>query len=225
MMRFFGMVIALALPLLLMWWVMRPSDNLLTPVVREHMSEYITAIEAELGESDPACLNHVGPFPIDLVRQFLPPGCTDCAALVQAGLISKDSGSGIYRLAALGKQHYTEVVDARRVVHGNIAREALRQPRLCFGETRVHAIVESLPAFPFGSDKAISVKVIMEVREPSSFLFTEQARTLELPKPTQSASGQPWLLPPKIVSFVTNHNGTILYFDNSIRYGKWIKEQ
>jgi len=225
MMRLLSMVFALALPLLLMWWVMRPSDNLLTPVVREHMSEYITAIEAELGESDPVCLNHIGSFPIDPVRQFLPPGCTDCAALVKAGLISKDAGNGIYRLAALGKQHYTDVVDVRRVLHGNVAREAIRQPRFCFGETRVHAIVESLPAIPFGADKAISVKIIQEIRDPSSFLFTEQARALELPEPTQTASGQPWLLPPKIVSFVTNHNGTILYFDNSIRYGKWIKEQ
>ena len=225
MMRLLSMVVALALPLLLMWWVLRPSDNQLTPAVREHMSEYIAAIEAELGEGDPVCLHNIGPFPINSVKQFLPLGCTDCAALVTAGLIDKDAGGKKYQLTALGKQHYTDVVDARRVLHGNVAREAIHQPRLCFGETRVHAIVESLPAIPFGADKAISVKIIREIREPSPFLFTEHARALGLPEPTQSASGQPWLLPPQIMSFVTNHNGTILYFDNSIRYNKWIKEK
>mgnify|MGYP000863711515 FL=1 len=225
-MKLWRNLFALALAGLGLWALLKFSHDPLTPTVRKHMEEYIAAIESEFGDADPVCLRDVGPFPINPKSRFLPFGCTDCETLVEAKLIRKDPASGEYVLDKLGKAHYQERMDPRSVLHRtDIRRKDVSRPRLCFGQTRVHALVEALPAIPFGSQKAISVRIIPEIRDPAPFLFTAEARALGLPEPKQEKPGAPWLLPPQIVSFITDHGDKIAYFDNSLRYGKWINEK
>jgi hypothetical protein len=194
----------------------------LTPLVSDRMGEFVTAIEQEIGNNDPACV-YVGPFPLrpDLRYQASGErGCDECKALETAGFISYHTrgSTGVYRLDESARPYYTSVRDprARRVTNAPA-------PRFCFGQTVVHEITEALPPLNLGSQLAVSVKYVPEVRAPAPFLFSAEARALGLPLPVRSkASDGPWLLPPSILTFRVGHDGSFIEADPGLSYGKWV---
>lgn len=224
--RFVLTVIALLIPIGLLWWGMKPSTEKLQQPVRDKVAEFSQYIETELGLMDPVCLNGLGPFPSHPHTTALPLVCKNCNALIEAGILQRQSKTGVYELTTKGKPFYFDTMNVR---NPNLATaktpSAGRQPRLCFGESHVHAIVESLPMMKIGSDRVVSMKVVLEVRNPADILFTEQGRALELPLPKRDSDSAPWLLPPRVITFVLSPSGSISYMDNGIRYGKWINEK
>jgi hypothetical protein len=194
----------------------------LTPLVRDRMGEFVTAIEQEIGQNDPACV-YVGPFPLrpDLrIQASGERGCDECKALEAAGFIRfyTRGRSGTYRLQESAQPYYTSVRDPRsRLI------STAPVPRFCFGQTVVHEITETLPPMSLGNVLAVSVKYVPEVRAPAPFLFSAEARALGLPLPARSkASDGPWLLQPRILTFRVGRDGAFIEADPGLSYGKWV---
>ena len=200
------------------------SSDPIPPLVRDRMGEFVAAIEQEIGSNDPACV-YVGPFPLrpDLrIQASGERGCDECKALEAAGLIRfHPRGSfGAYRLEESARPYYTSVRDPR----GRLVSSA-PVPRFCFGQTVVHEITEALPPMSLGSQLAVMVKYVPEVRAPAPFLFTAEARALGLPLPARGkASDGPWLLPPRILTFRVGHGGSFIEADPGLSYGKWVSK-
>jgi hypothetical protein len=195
-----------------------------TSLVRDRMGDFVTAIEQEIGLNDPACV-YVGPFPLrpDLRNQASGErGCDECKALEAAGFIRFDTGgrSDTYRLQEAARPYYTSQRDPR----GRPISTA-PVPRLCFGQTVVHEIIEALPPTNLGDVRAVMVKYVPEVREPAPFLFSAEARTLGLPLPVRSKADEgPWLFPPRIHTFRVAFDGTWIEPDPGLSYGKWVSK-
>jgi hypothetical protein len=191
------------------------------PLVRDRMGEFVTVIEQEIGLTDPVCV-YVGPFPLrpDLRYQASGQrGCDECKALEAAGFIRLATGgrSVTYRLEQTAQPYYTSQRDPR----GRPISTA-PVPRFCFGQTAVHKIIETLPPAKMGSELAVMVKYVVEVREPAPFLFSAEARELGLPLPVRGkAADDPWLLPPKVMTFRVGLGIPYIEPEPGLRYGEW----
>lgn len=214
-------VVGLLTPSALLYAYLYVFSDPVTPLVRDRMDEFVRAIEQEIARNDPACV-YLGPFPLrpDLRYQASGErGCDECAALEAAGFIRFDARgrSGAYRLQPGAQPYYTSARDPRAPPVSSAP-----MPRFCFGHTVAYEIVEALPPLSQGNLLAVSVKYIAEVRAPAPFLFSAEARALGLPLPAQrKGSDGPWLLPPRIVTFLVDRDGTVIQTDPGLRYGKW----
>ncbi|TZF90778.1 hypothetical protein [Cognatilysobacter lacus] len=187
--------------------------------------------------NEPLCIA-AGPFPLDsaAVRGT----CDKCQALYEQGFLARtisgdDSfGSVSYDLTDLGRRVYRTKADAallalvrrRLKVNGRPGEtpdmDALAKPRMCFGQTRFHAVVDSLAPVTMGAYRVFSVKVVNEARDTSGLLFDPRTRALGLPLPEVPKPGKPALYPPGVMSFDINPDGSLDTDD--MRYGRWVNE-
>jgi hypothetical protein len=206
----------------------------LPPEVIEPMRQ---AFDREMAENDPLC-PRAGPFPFNTSRMGF--GCERCEAMVAAGLLVGEGRNGdrayIYRLTDAGRAVYRDLLDEEQLA---IVRERnaitpaprseaqlreLRWPRMCFGRTRFHSVVDYLAPQGDGGNSLRSVKLVAQAFDDSGLLFDPRLEGLGLPLPPKPEAGQPILYPPTIVTFEFSRLER-LPFITTTRYGKWVFEE
>lgn len=196
------MAAAASVPLV---WKFVLSDPL-TPTVKARMHEFETAINREIETVKPLCTSIYGPFPRSPFFNNYP--CKPCEAFESAGMLEFRDGK--YHLLKSAQPYYS------RDRTGGYSQ-------FCFGEVRVHKIIESLPV-----DRNLnwlSVKYVPEIRSPAPFLFTSEARAMGFPEPLQAKGAEHlWVGPPQIITFYVGSDGVIGPVWSGSRYGKFALE-
>jgi hypothetical protein len=189
-------------------------------------------------QREPLCIE-AGPFPYRSGTQPSPwrgVGCDKCQRLQEAGfLVRRIEGDVVtYDLSDAGRPLYRRAPDAAWV---DIVRERFRQqnrteevdedalarPRLCFGQTRFHDVVDALAPMSFAGNSVRSVKIVTVANDTAGVLFDPRVATLGLPLPPKPEAGQPALYPPHVVSFEWIRGDPVPSITD-VRYGAWIDE-
>jgi hypothetical protein len=179
-------------------------------------------------EADPLCV-HVGPFP---VRAAV---CPACEGLAKAGFLEPHYlGSEVvqYSLTAAGRDRYETRPDEERLalIRSRFERMGkpdefdparIEHPRLCFGRTRFHAVVEALAPMTLGGNTYRSVKLVAVATDTSGLLFDPRLAPIGLPIPARAEAGKPLLYPPQVVTleYVPGDPQPTL---SDLRYGAWV---
>jgi hypothetical protein len=189
--------------------------------------------------SEALCV-YAGPFPLEKRRDF---ECEKCDALRAAGLLSEDVLSDArgtysrYDLTVQGKDVYRDDINRDAFEIAKKRWEKFKpsenppdqydfaRPRLCFGKERYHHIEEALAPVPIGSGKAVSVKLVAEVKDVNSKIWDPQMAALGMRVPPRPEPGKPVLYPPRIVTFMIDSVFNQAWIDDSLRYGAWINEK
>ncbi len=189
--------------------------------------------------SEALCV-YAGPFPLEKRKPF---DCEKCDALRAAGLLSEDvltDARGTYSrydLTVQGKDVYRDDVNRDAFEMAKKRWEKYKpsenppdqydyaRPRLCFGKERYHHIEEALAPIPLGSGKAVSVKLVAEVKDVNSKIWDPQMAALGMRIPPRPEPGKPVLYPPRVVTFMIDGVFNQAWIDNSLRYGAWINEK
>lgn len=207
-MRFFVLVLLLA-AFAVGWYVLAGGNSrelYMSPLVKEHMDALIAETNKELDRLQPACINLNGPLPRPPIWRHLP--CDACPALASAGLLELKEGR--YHLLPAGLPYARNPNKAGA--------------QLCFAEVKVHQVVASLNPLHDVSSSLISMQYIPELISPTPFLFTEEARSLNLPEPRRAADdADRWVSDPQIITFNFNrHMPEQGFFPNrGARYGRY----
>jgi hypothetical protein len=204
----------------------------------EMLARMRKAFDEQAIENEPLCIK-AGPFPF---RGGARKGnCDRCQELAAAGFLTQriagetdggyveytlsPAGAAIYRKAP--DPEYLDIVRARFAAQGRGGEEpdaeALEQPRLCFGRTRFHEVVDSLAPFTFSGTVSTSVKLVAIAEDSEGVLFDPQVATLGLPLPPRPKPGEPALYPPRVVNFEAIRGEDALEI-TSLRYGAWVDE-
>lgn len=179
-------------------------------------------------EADPLCV-HVGPFPL---RAGV---CPACEGLAKAGFLQPHyQGQEIvqYSLTAAGRDRYETRPDEERLalIRSRFERMGkpdefdparIEHPRLCFGRTRFHAVVEALAPMTLGGNTYRSVKLVAVATDTSGLLFDPRLAPIGLPIPPRAEAGKPLLYPPQVVTleYVPGDPQPSL---SDLRYGAWV---
>ncbi|HET7844763.1 MAG TPA: hypothetical protein VFL14_11470 [Xanthomonadales bacterium] len=187
-------------------------------------------------DGEPLCVG-AGPFPYrsgTTPDRFRGIGCDKCQALAQAGFLVRryEGDAVVYDLSEDGRKVYRTEVDPAFL---DVVRERFRQqgrneepderafarPRLCFGQTRFHDVVDALGPMSFSGNTVRSVKIVAVATDTSGVLFEPRVAALGLPVPPKPEAGKPALYPPKVVSFEWVR-GDPQPSITDVRYGAWI---
>lgn len=189
-------------------------------------------------EREPLCIE-AGPFPYRSGTRPNPwrgIGCDKCQQLHEAGFLVRridgdvvtydlsDAGRPLYRRAP--DPQWLDIVRARFRQQNRTEEpdeDALARPRLCFGQTRFHDVVDALAPISFTGNTVRSVKIVAVAKDTSGVLFDPRVATLGLPLPSKPDAGQPALYPPRVVSFEWIR-GDPAPTITDVRYGAWIDE-
>lgn len=209
---------------------------------KEFLAQYEDMFRTAFNEDQmhEALCVYAGPFPLEKRRPF---DCEKCEALRAAGLLSEDvltDNRGTY-------SRYDLTVQGKDVYRDDINRDAFEmakkrwekfkpsenppdqydfaRPRLCFGKERYHHIEEALAPIPLGSGKAVSVKLVAEVKDVNSKIWDPQMAALGMRVPPRPEPGKPVLYPPRVVTFMIDGVFNQAWIDDSLRYGAWINEK
>lgn len=208
------------------------------PVPEAQEAAIRAIVDQEFISKEPLCIA-AGPFPLN--SEVVRGTCDKCEALYEQGFLTRTvSGDGsvggvIFSLTDLGRRVYRSTPDPERLAlvvallkdRGHPGEqpdlEELGKPRMCFGQTRFRAVVDSLAPITRGAYRIFSAKVVNEARDTSGLLFDPRTRALGLPLPEVPKPGKPAVYPPIVRSFDIEPDGS-LETDDGFRYGIWMDE-
>lgn len=185
-------------------------------------------------DREPLCVE-AGPFPFVAGNGR----CDRCQELAAAGLLVRGTTPDVriaYDLSAEGRPLYRLAPDPEKMewIRAGYAKnrpgEAVppastwNLPRICFGRTRFHSIVDALPPMNDGSSYYQSVKVVAVAEDTSGLLFDPRIARLGLELPPRPEPGQPALFPPQVVTYSFDRYNREWSIYDGFRYGAWALE-